>query len=196
MCGQRWIKDEPGFLLPSGVDLVHNLVQSAKRSKKKGFGISVSPLFYWSGREDLNAPEAHKPPKEDCFTCLWQAPTRALIAQPFPFMVGARGFEPPTPCSQSKCATRLRHAPKGTTHCLTSPALPPAEAGYTTRLRHAPKGTTHCLTSPALPPAEAGYTTRLRHAPKRTTHCLTSPALPPAEAGYTTRLRHAPKTKC
>ena len=27
-------------------------------------------------------------------------------------MVGARGFEPPTPCSQSRCATRLRHAPK------------------------------------------------------------------------------------
>ena len=27
-------------------------------------------------------------------------------------MVGARGFEPPTPCSQSRCATGLRHAPK------------------------------------------------------------------------------------
>ena len=26
-------------------------------------------------------------------------------------MVGARGFEPPTPCSQSRCAARLRHAP-------------------------------------------------------------------------------------
>jgi len=26
-------------------------------------------------------------------------------------LVGARGFEPPTPCSQSRCATRLRHAP-------------------------------------------------------------------------------------
>src|SRR3972149_1418155 len=29
----------------------------------------------------------------------------------FYFMVGARGFEPPTPCSQSRCATRLRYAP-------------------------------------------------------------------------------------
>src|SRR5215217_8340593 len=28
------------------------------------------------------------------------------------FAVGARGFEPPTPCSQSRCATRLRHAPR------------------------------------------------------------------------------------
>src|SRR5829696_1937018 len=27
------------------------------------------------------------------------------------FAVGARGFEPPTPCSQSRCATRLLHAP-------------------------------------------------------------------------------------
>ena len=26
-------------------------------------------------------------------------------------MVGAEGFEPPTACSQSRCATRLRYAP-------------------------------------------------------------------------------------
>src|SRR6185503_16633183 len=26
-------------------------------------------------------------------------------------VVGAEGFEPPTLCSQSRCATRLRHAP-------------------------------------------------------------------------------------
>jgi hypothetical protein len=26
-------------------------------------------------------------------------------------MVGARGFEPPTPCTPCRCATRLRHAP-------------------------------------------------------------------------------------
>ncbi len=26
-------------------------------------------------------------------------------------MVGARGFEPPTPSPPAKCATRLRHAP-------------------------------------------------------------------------------------
>src|SRR5580700_764748 len=28
-------------------------------------------------------------------------------------VVGAEGFEPPTLCSQSRCATRLRHAPPG-----------------------------------------------------------------------------------
>ena len=26
-------------------------------------------------------------------------------------LVGARGFEPPTPCSQSRCATKLRYTP-------------------------------------------------------------------------------------
>ncbi len=25
--------------------------------------------------------------------------------------IGVRGFEPPTPCSRSKCATRLRYTP-------------------------------------------------------------------------------------
>src|SRR2546427_2127787 len=27
-------------------------------------------------------------------------------------MFGASGFEPPTPCAQGRCATRLRYAPK------------------------------------------------------------------------------------
>ncbi len=27
-------------------------------------------------------------------------------------LVGARGFEPPTPCTPCKCATRLRYAPR------------------------------------------------------------------------------------
>ncbi len=29
-------------------------------------------------------------------------------------MVGARGFEPPTPWSRTRCATRLRYAPNMT----------------------------------------------------------------------------------
>ena len=32
-------------------------------------------------------------------------------AAPTDLVVGTRGFEPPTPCSQSRCATRLRHVP-------------------------------------------------------------------------------------
>ena len=27
------------------------------------------------------------------------------------FLVGTRGFEPPTPCTPCKCATKLRHIP-------------------------------------------------------------------------------------
>ena len=37
-------------------------------------------------------------------------------------MVGVEGFEPPTPCSQSRCATRLRYTPIG-----TSRHSPPAQ---------------------------------------------------------------------
>ena len=36
-------------------------------------------------------------------------PGRGLTAAQ---LVGARGFEPPTPCAQGRCATRLRHTPK------------------------------------------------------------------------------------
>jgi hypothetical protein len=36
------------------------------------------------------------------------------VLRPYMFeLVGAEGFEPPTLCSQSRCATRLRHAPTG-----------------------------------------------------------------------------------
>ena len=36
-------------------------------------------------------------------------------------LVGARGFEPPTPCSQSRCATRLRYTPKTGAEISTGP---------------------------------------------------------------------------
>ena len=44
-----------------------------------------------------------------CFTTA-EAPPAHWIENP-DWMVGAEGFEPPTLCSQSRCATRLRHAP-------------------------------------------------------------------------------------
>ena len=40
----------------------------------------------------------------------WVKVKYSLYYQCF-MLVGARGFEPPTLCSQSRCATRLRHAP-------------------------------------------------------------------------------------
>jgi hypothetical protein len=44
---------------------------------------------------------------------LYPAELRAHALQQYRFIrvVGAEGFEPPTLCSQSRCATRLRHAP-------------------------------------------------------------------------------------
>ena len=35
-------------------------------------------------------------------------------------MVGVEGFEPPTTCTQNRCATRLRYTPteQGMTYCL------------------------------------------------------------------------------
>ena len=36
---------------------------------------------------------------------------------PLIFLVGVKGFEPPAPCSQSTCATRLRYTPLKTTAC-------------------------------------------------------------------------------
>src|SRR5687768_3095554 len=39
---------------------------------------------------------------------------KSKIANPKSKVVGARGFEPPTPCSQSRCATRLRYTPTRT----------------------------------------------------------------------------------
>src|SRR3972149_5170255 len=33
-------------------------------------------------------------------------------------MVGARGFEPPTPWSRTRCSTRLSHAPTGSLRCF------------------------------------------------------------------------------
>ena len=38
-------------------------------------------------------------------------------------LVGARGFEPPTPCAQGRCATRLRYAPTGEN--VDYPTCPP-----------------------------------------------------------------------
>ena len=38
-------------------------------------------------------------------------------------LVGAEGFEPPTLCSQSRCATRLRYAPTSPFDCIANPFL-------------------------------------------------------------------------
>ena len=43
-----------------------------------------------------------------------------LCCNLFVIMVGAEGFEPPTLCSQSRCATRLRYAPTVLPDCIVN----------------------------------------------------------------------------
>ncbi len=43
---------------------------------------------------------------------------------PQQLLVGAEGFEPPTLCSQSRCATRLRYAPTFS-DCIAEWLVPP-----------------------------------------------------------------------
>ncbi len=51
-------------------------------------------------------------------TPVWRKPFDVIFKRAkMERMVGARGFEPPTPCSRSRCATRLRYAPTMTMGC-------------------------------------------------------------------------------
>jgi hypothetical protein len=58
-------------------------------------------------------------------------------------MVGAEGFEPPTLCSQSRCATRLRYAPTLLLRCCSdsNPTRVPASASAPACGRNAPDAT-------------------------------------------------------
>ena len=41
----------------------------------------------------------------------WSTSTKKGLREEPLFVIGATGFEPATPCTPCKCATRLRHAP-------------------------------------------------------------------------------------
>ncbi len=60
----------------------------------------------------------------------WAARCKLLIP-----MVGAEGFEPPTLCSQSRCATRLRYAPIPGLYRNQRPSGVPAEPLQAQRMR-------------------------------------------------------------
>ena len=57
--------------------------------------------------------------------------------KPLVLLVGAKGFEPSTPCTPCKCATRLRHAPTARiiTKEATAIALPAANSTSPTEVR-------------------------------------------------------------
>src|SRR5262245_34759459 len=63
-------------------------------------------------------------------------------------LVGAAGFEPATLCSQSRCATRLRHAPFADATHPGSPQEGPADGGAN-HTRGAPKVENTCLSRDA-----------------------------------------------
>src|SRR4051812_16003353 len=48
-------------------------------------------------------------------------------------LVGARGFEPPTPWSRTRCATRLRYAPTVSRLCQTPQMKPESNTGLAYR---------------------------------------------------------------
>ncbi len=45
---------------------------------------------------------------------------QALCVSVVTLKIGARGFEPPTPCAQGRCATGLRYAPFLRTQIITT----------------------------------------------------------------------------
>ena len=55
-------------------------------------------------------------------------------------MVGAEGFEPPTLCSQSRCATRLRYAPTSNFDCIADQNPVPSAPGSGTVCESSPSG--------------------------------------------------------
>jgi hypothetical protein len=63
----------------------------------------------------------------------FEEPVALRLCPPPPKTIGTAGFEPTTPCSQSRCATRLRHVPYtiriGVSRPPVEPPLmtPPAE---------------------------------------------------------------------
>ena len=52
---------------------------------------------------------------------LWTTPKKEVARKKE--LVGTRGFEPPTPCTPCKCATRLRHVPTGSMRARIIPQL-------------------------------------------------------------------------
>ena len=63
-------------------------------------------LFGAPGRIRTSDPRLRRP-------LLYPAELRALGESSLQKVVGETGFEPATPCTQNKCATKLRHSPTG-----------------------------------------------------------------------------------
>jgi hypothetical protein len=96
---------------------------------------------------------------------------RGFAGHRFLMKIGAAGFEPATPCSQSRCATKLRHAP---CHRVYS------------RLRTLPHARARPSSKPARRPSPPGGNADHRTGPRRvTTSFRASVASTPASARAT-----------
>ena len=62
----------------------------------------------WSASDDCWNPS---PARHQHFALPLKRKKGRHTGHPLFFVVGAAGFEPTTPCTQNRCATRLRHAP-------------------------------------------------------------------------------------
>ena len=90
-----------------------------------------SPVFRWSGRRDCVAIYARKLASSNPGCGMRRIAVARLISNPsFLPVVGAEGFEPPTLCSQSRCASQaaLRPVTKRMAKCIT--LRPPVNADF------------------------------------------------------------------
>ena len=93
--------------------LIHRLVQT-KHSTLILFG-KIKRWGCWLDKKDKRRKHRHKMSKAKNRHNVAKRPSYACFHTQdigrTRDMVGATGFEPATPCSQSRCATKLRYAP-------------------------------------------------------------------------------------
>lgn len=111
-----------------------NLLRS-RSTVSSGPSAALPVVGQWAVRHGIAAPELHlEHPKQN----ILPTPHRPFRTTKSPAfwnerqdflkldigkLVGARGFEPPTPCSRSRCATRLRYAPTVSAELQSCPGI-------------------------------------------------------------------------
>lgn len=118
----RWPSDYKSDALPTELNRLSNSNNKLKQNHKSFkrlfyFGLArsnMSLLHWWLQRQDSNLrPQGYEPCELPTATTLLQFTSKAtrMKACDIAFDIGKTGFEPATPCSQSKCATKLRYFP-------------------------------------------------------------------------------------
>ena len=89
---------------------VSSVLPSPRRVKVSPIQCPALPRVHFPAREGSH-DRAVPVPEGRCSIRLSYGRVHVTSAQPGMRLVGVEGFEPPTPCSQSRCATRLRYTP-------------------------------------------------------------------------------------